>query len=403
MTDPDRLRSTATAAIEQVADRLVDLSLRLHADVELSLQEVKGSALLCDLLEAEGFAVERGLGSLPTAFRATAGTGGGPTIAFLCEYDGLPVYGHSCGHNVVAAAGVGAGIGLRSVIEELGGTVVVLGTPGEEGGNGKHTLRDEGFFADIDAMMLVYPGRDDVPDSRVVTPAVGRIAYFGKAAHGAARPEQGVNALDAMVLAYTAVAALRQQLPSDTRVHGIVTKGGTLPMVVPDHTEATFMVRANSPERVEAILPRVKACFEAAALATGCTLQAEWSPEVGPALLSNKALAAAYGANLAAVDRTPLPRDELSGAWSGDTSAVSWLVPTIQPQVAMTDAPPHSHEFHDASATPAAAKAVHDAAIAMALTGVDLLASPELLRAVAEEHARSVSRHPEGRLAAATA
>jgi amidohydrolase len=384
-------KATVRQTVDDRVERLVDLSLKLHANVEFALQEVQAQAWLCDLLEAEGFAVERGLGSLPTAFRATAGTGSGPTIAFLCEYDGLAPYGHSCGHNVVAAAAVGAGIGLKSVVAQLGGTVVVLGTPGEEGGGGKYILRDEGFFDGIDAMMLVYPGMHDIPDSRVVTAGRGRVEFFGKAAHAAARPELGVNALDAMLVAFTAVNALRQQLPSDTRVHGIITKGGTLGNVIPDHTSATISVRANNPERVAAVLPRVRACFEGAAIATGCRIEHEWSGAARPALLSNRTMAALYGANLGLVGRTPRPRDELSGAWSGDTSAVSWLVPTIQPQVAMTDVPPHSHEFHAASATPAAAKAVRDAAVAMGGTGVDLMASSETLDLVRGEHARSVA------------
>lgn len=392
MSDPDDLKARVRGTIDAACDRLVELSLKLHANVELSFHEVQASGWLCELLEDEGFVVEHGLGSLPTAFRATAGSGSGPRIAFLCEYDGLPGYGHSCGHNVVAAAGAGAGIGLRSVMDELDGTVVVLGTPGEEGGGGKYILRDEGFFEGLDAMMLVYPGMDDIPDSRVVTAARGDISFFGKAAHGAARPELGINALDAMVMGFGAIGALRQQVPSDTRIHGIITKGGTLPMVIPDHTQATVMVRANTPERVEAILPRVQACFEGAATATGCRIEQSWRGPPDRALLSNKTMAAVYGANLPAVGRTPLPRDELSGAWSGDTSAVSWLVPTIQPQVAMTprDVPPHSLEFHEASATPEAARAVHDAAVTMALTAVDLMASPDLLRLVAEEHARSL-------------
>lgn len=393
MSEAEALRATVRETIDKAADRLVDLSLKLHANVEFSLQEVRAKGWICDLLEGEGFEVERGLGSLPTAFRATAGSGTGPCLAFLCEYDGLDPYGHSCGHNVVAAAGAGAGIGLKSVIEQLGGTVVVLGTPGEEGGGGKYILRDEGFFAGIHAMMLVYPGMDDIPDSRVVTSVRGDIEFFGKPAHGGARPELGINALDAMVLGFSAIGALRQQLPSDTRVHGIITKGGTLANVVPDHTRATVMIRANTPERVEAVVPRVKACFDGAAVATGCRIEQEWTRKAGAALLSNKIMAAAYGKNLAAVGRTPLPRDELSGAWSGDTSAVSWLVPTIQPQVAMTarDVPPHSLEFHDASATPEAAVAVHDAAVVMALTGVDLMSSPGLLERVTAEHARSVA------------
>jgi amidohydrolase len=387
------LKATVRQSVDKVTSALVDLSLKLHANVEYALQEFQASRWLCDMLEGAGFAVERGLGSLPTAFRATAGSGTGPRIAFLCEYDGLAPYGHSCGHNVVAAAAVGAGIGLKAVIGDLGGTVIVLGTPGEEGGGGKYILSDEGFFAGIDAMMLVYPGMDDIPDSRVVTSVRGEVQFFGKAAHGGARPELGVNALDAMVLGFSAIGALRQRLPSDTRVHGIITKGGTLPNVVPDHTQAVLAVRANSPERVEAVIPRVKACFDGAATATGCRVEQEWTPRARAALLSNKVMAAVYGENLAAVGRTPLPRDELSGAWSGDTSVVSWLVPTIQPQVAMTarDVPPHSLEFHAASATPEAAAAVHDAAVVMALTAVDLMSSPSLLERMTAEHARSVS------------
>jgi amidohydrolase len=387
------LKATVRESIDKATDRLVDLSLKLHANVEFSLQEVRASTWLCELLEGEGFEVEHGLGSLPTAFRAAASSGTGPRIAFLCEYDGLAPYGHSCGHNVVAAAGAGAGIGLKSVIEDLGGTVVVLGTPGEEGGGGKYILSEEGFFGGIDAMMLVYPGMDDIPDSRVVTSVRGDIQFFGKAAHGGARPELGVNALDAMVLGFTAIGALRQQLPSDTRVHGIITNGGTLPNVVPDHTGATIMVRANTPARAEAVVPRVKACFDGAAVATGCRVEQEWTQKARPALLSNKTMAAVYRENLAAVGRTPLPRDELSGAWSGDTSAVSWLVPTIQPQLAMTarDVPPHSLEFHAASATPEAAAAVHDAAVVMALTAVDLMSSPGVMERVRAEHARAVT------------
>lgn len=393
MTPVAELKAAAQAAVDAVTDQLVALSEQLHGNVETSLEEADACRRLCDLLEAHGFWVERGLGSLPTAFRATTGRGDGPTIAFLAEYDGLPTYGHSCGHNVCAAAAVGAGIGAKAVVDELGGTVVVLGTPGEEGPNGKWTMRDEGFFAGLDAMMLIYPGMDDIPDSRVLTPALGRIQFFGRAAHAAARPELGVNALDAMLIAFNAVNALRQQLPADTRVHGIITKGGTLPMVVPDHTEATFLVRANTPERVEAILPRVQACFDAAALATGCRVEQTWSATVERALLSNNTLAAVYGENLPAVGRTSSPRDELSGAWSADTSAVSWLVPTIEPQVAMTGRgiPPHSHEFHEASVGPQAEKALHDAAVTMALTAVDLLCSPALLESVKQEHAASVA------------
>ena len=240
------LKKRACAAIDAAAPRLIALSANMHREVELAFEEHKAQGWLCAELEAAGFAVERGLGSLATAFRAReTAARPGPTVAFLCEYDGLPVYGQSCGHNVVAAAGVGAAIGLKAVLGETGGRVVCLGTPGEEGGGGKNILHREGFFAGLDAMMLIYPGMDNIAHSRTLGATRAQVAYFGKAAHAAARPELGINALDALVQALSAIGLLRQQLPSEVRIHAIITKGGTLPQVVPDHTTALVTVRAN--------------------------------------------------------------------------------------------------------------------------------------------------------------
>ena len=339
------------------------------------------------LLEDEGFAVERGLGTLPTAFRATAGTGTGPRVAFLCEYDGLPVYGQSCGHNVVAAAGVGAAIGLARVIGGIGGTTIALGTPGEEGGGGKNILKAEGFFDGVDAMMLVYPGFDNIAHSRSLCVTRAQVAYHGKAAHAAARPELGINALDAMLAALNGIAALRQQLPSEVRVHAIITKGGTLPQVIPDHTTAVVTVRANEPETLKRVIPRIDACLQAGATMTGARLERQWRDKPGRELLSNLAMAGSFDRNLRALGRQTRARDELSGAWSGDTGNVSWSVPTIQPQMAMTarDVPPHSHEFHAASIGPAAEACILDSAKAMAMTAIDLVTDAELMHKVRAE------------------
>ncbi|MGZ3339174.1 MAG: peptidase dimerization domain-containing protein, partial [Reyranella sp.] len=246
MSGTSEIKAAARRAIDAAAPVLFDISARMHAEVELAFEEAKAQAWQCAALGNAGFTVEEGLGSLKTAFRATVKSGKpGPRVAFLCEYDGLPVYGQSCGHNVVAAAGVGAAIGLAKVIGRIGGDVVALGTPGEEGGGGKNILHREGFFDGIDAMMLVYPGMDNIAHSRTVGATRAQVAYFGKAAHAAARPELGINALDALLLAFNGISALRQQLPSDVRVHSIITKGGTLPQVVPDHTTALLTVRAN--------------------------------------------------------------------------------------------------------------------------------------------------------------
>lgn len=392
MTDATLLKDAARQAIDEAAPTLFDLSARMHAEVELAFEEVKAQAWLGGALRHAGLSVEQGLGSLRTAFRATAASDRpGPRIAFLCEYDGLPVYGQSCGHNVVAAAGVGAAIGLAKVIDRLGGTAIALGTPGEEGGGGKNILHREGFFDGIDAMMLIYPGMDNIAHSRTVRATRVQVAYFGKAAHAAARPELGVNALDAMLLAFNGIGALRQQLPSEVRVHGIITKGGTLPQVIPDHTTAVLTVRANDAATLDKVIPRIDACLAGAAQMTGARLERTWPKTPGRELLSNFALAQSFERNLHALGRPTRPRDELSGAWSGDTGNVSWFVPTIQPQMAMTgrDVPPHSHEFHAASIGPAAEACILDSAKAMAMTAIDLLADKDLLAQVKAEFAQT--------------
>ncbi|MBV8187569.1 MAG: amidohydrolase [Alphaproteobacteria bacterium] len=385
----DALKQKASAAIDAASPRLLELSSRMHGEVELAFEEHKAQAWQCALLRDAGFPVEAGLGSLKTAFRARlASQRSGPCIAFLCEYDGLPVYGQSCGHNVVAAAGVGAAIGLGAVIEQTGGAVVCLGTPGEEGGGGKNILHREGFFAGIDAMMLIYPGMDNIAHSRALGATRAQVAYFGKAAHAAARPELGINALDAMLLAFNGIAALRQQLPSEVRVHGIITKGGTLPQVIPDHTTAVITVRANDHATLQRAITRIDACLQAGAEMTGARLERTWR-EPGRGLLSNIAMAQAFERNLQALGRKTRPRDELSGAWSGDTGNISWFVPTIQPQIAMTahDVPPHSHEFHAASAGPAAEACILDSAKAMAKTAIDLMTDDALMTAVRADYA----------------
>jgi amidohydrolase len=392
MTEASILKDRVRQAIDSASAILFDISNKMHAEVELSFEEVKAQAWQCAALEAAGFKVERGLGSLKTAFRATMSSGKpGPRVAFLCEYDGLPVYGQSCGHNVVAAAGVGAAIGVAKVIKEIGGEVIALGTPGEEGGGGKNIMHREGFFAGIDAMMLVYPGMDNIAHSRTVGATRVQVEYFGKAAHAAARPELGINALDALLLAFNGISALRQQLPSDVRVHSIVTKGGTLPQVVPDHTAAMLTVRANDAETLAKVIPRIDACLTGAAQMTGARLERKWPETPGRALLSNLALAQRFERNLLALGRATRPRDELSGAWSGDTGNVSWFVPTIQPQMAMTgrDIPPHSHEFHAASIGPMAEACILDSAKAMAMTAIDLMCDDAFLRETKAEFAAS--------------
>ena len=381
-------KAVAQAAIDAAAPTLFKASENIHENVELFFQEFKAQRWLCDVLKGAGFAVEEGLGSLKTAFRGTIKSDKpGPTIAFLSEFDGLPVYGHSCGHNVGGPASVGAAIGLASVIKEIGGTVISLGTPGEEGGGGKNILYKEGFFEGVDAMMLIYPGRDNIAHSRALTATGVSVEYFGQAAHGAARPELGINALDAMMLAFNGIAFLRQQIPSDVRIHYVITKGGERANIIPDHTSARLTIRANENATLDKIVPRVDACFVGAQMMTGTRLERQWREGRNRPLLSNFAMAQICDRNMKDMGLPTRPRDELSGAWGGDTSNVSWFVPTIQPQIAMTEVPPHSHEFHNASVGPAAQAALINAAKALAMTGIDLITSKEMMQAVKAEFA----------------
>ena len=384
------LKKSACDAIDAASATLFGISAKMHAETELSFEEVKAQAWQCAALRAAGFAVEEGLGSLKTAFRATVeSTKPGPRIAFLCEYDGLPVYGQSCGHNVVAAAGVGAAIGLAKVIGAIGGTVIALGTPGEEGGGGKNIMHREGFFEGIDAMMLVYPGLDNIAHSRSLCVTRVQVDYHGKAAHAAARPELGINALDALLLAINGISALRQQLPvRRARAHHHHQGRDPAAGRARSHHGGAHRPRQQS-RHPNAVIPRIDACLQGAAQMTGARLERTWRDKPGRELLSNFAMAESFDRNLKALGRTTRPRDELSGAWSGDTGNVSWFVPTIQPQMAMTarDVPPHSHEFHAASIGPAADACILDSAKAMAMTAIDLVTDAALLQKVRAEFA----------------
>jgi amidohydrolase len=375
-------------AVHAVSDELWDLNVFMHDHVETAFEEHAAAAAVTGLLERHGFEVQRGLVGYDTAFRGTIGPAKpSATIAFVCEYDGLPPYGQSCGHNVATAASVGAGIAIGSLATRLGVRVQVIGTPGEEGGGGKYRMADEGVFDGVDAAMLVYPGMYDIGASRSLAARAVRVEFTGKAAHASAHPELGVNALDAMVAGFTSLGLLRQQLPSEVRVHGIITNGGTLPMVVPDHTSATLIVRAGSAAVTDATVARVSACFEAAAVATGATVRVTPADTMSEPLLPNLALAGAFDDAMRSIGREPRDTDILGGAWSGDSGYLSHVVPLIQPQVRLTDEtiPPHSLEFHQATVGPSARETIVAAAQGMALTGLKLATDPALLHRVREE------------------
>ncbi|HEV8423646.1 MAG TPA: M20 family metallopeptidase [Actinomycetes bacterium] len=364
-------KEAARERVEQARDALVGLSHRIHANPELGFEEERACGWLCDLLDGAGMEVERGVGELPTAFAARAGSG--PLHVVVCaEYDALPAVGHACGHNLIAAMAAGAGIALARVADEVGLRVTVLGTPAEEGGGGKILLLRRGAFDGAHAAMMVHPSPYEAAEMPIIAVTQFQATYTGKEAHASAYPYLGVNAADALVVAQTAIGLLRQHLRPGDRVHGIVTRGGDAPNVIPAHTAATWMVRAETLDQLEEVRTKVARCFEAGALATGAALELSDDHEPYSEMRHDHDLAALYRRNAEAIGRSFPERTE-RGAGSTDMGNVSLAMPSIHPTIGIDALPAVNHqpEFTAKCVTPAADQAVVDGAVAMAWTAID--------------------------------
>ena len=372
---------------DEVRDDVFRLSEFIHEHVEKSSEEFECSRAITQVLRRYRFDVIEGVGGLETAFLGSSGDSSAGTVAFLCEYDGLPPYGQSCGHNVGAAASVAAALCLSPVLDQLNVQVKVVGTPAEEGIRGKHVLADAGVFEGVDLAMLIYPGMFDIAASRTLAAHALIFEVEGKAAHAAAHPELGINALDAILGGFNGLSYLRQFLHPQVRVHGIVQDGGRFANIVPDHAQAKVVVRAPNREVLEAAKKRVIACFEAGALSSGASLTVDESAAVSLPLMPNPSLERAFARSLSSTGRTVEDTDPLTGAWSTDAGYLSRFVPLIQPQIQMTDrsVSPHSREFHDASIGGAAEKCITDAAMALALTAIDYGLDESLQRQIRED------------------
>jgi amidohydrolase len=331
----DELKERLCRKVDADRAALIGLGDRIHAHPELRFEEHRAATWLAEYLEGAGFEVERAAYGMPTAFAARAGRGR-PSVAILCEYDALPGLGHACGHNLIAAAGAGAGGALATVIDEIEGSVVVLGTPAEEGGGGKILMARQGAFNEVDAAMMIHPAGMDLVSMHVLAISVLEVEYLGRPAHAAAAPHCGVNALDGLVTAYTAIAQLRQHIRSDERIHGIITDGGQAPNIVPERAAGLFFVRAATERRLERLKQRVEACFQAGASASGAEVSVRKVGEDYADLLSNSPLASAYGSNLARVGRTVMPEVPSMNTGSTDMGNVSKLVPTVHPMIAVS-------------------------------------------------------------------
>ena len=368
-------KTAAHARLDAVRPHLIALSHRIHAHPEIGFEEERASTWLAETLTDAGFAVTPGICDLSTAFMARAGSG--PLHLAICaEYDCLPGIGHACGHNIIAAMAAGAGIAAAEVADDVGLTVHVIGTPAEEmGGGGKILLLERGAFAGMHAAMMVHPSPTDNVTPVSLANSYFEVRYTGKEAHAAAFPERGINAADALTIAQVALGLLRQHIRVTDRIHGIITKGGDAPNIIPAHTAAKYAVRAQTVDDLEAIRTKVLRCFEAGAVATGATLDIGGQRHPYAQLRHDPDIAAAYRRNAEALGRVfPDPTAPSRPGGSTDMGNVSLALPSIHPMIGIDSLPATNHqpEFAAHCVTPGADQALVHGALAMAWTAIDL-------------------------------
>lgn len=373
--------------IQSLKAQLWEISDYICNNPELGNQEYKAAERLTTFLRDKGFAVETGIVGRPTAFRAVRNSGKpGPSVAFLCEYDALPEIGHGCGHNIIGTIGIGAAAGLGSVLDKTGGRIVVLGTPAEETSGAKVDMAEQGVFADIDAAMMLHPDdRTSESGSSLALDAI-QFEFKGKASHAASAPHEGINALDAVILTFNGVNALRQHVTPDVRIHGVITEGGKAANIVPDRAVAQFYVRAGQRSYLMELTERVKNIARGAALMTGASLEISNYETSYDNMNTNQNLSKAFNENLrlVGIDEIDPPRGSFG---SLDMGNVSYVVPAVHPCISISDQKlvGHTAEFRNATLTEKAHDSIIKGACALALTGYDILTDKELLESVKAE------------------
>jgi amidohydrolase len=375
-------KTRLAAAVDAARDEILDLSHRIHADPETAFEEHHAAAAVAEVLTRHGYEVELPAGTLATAIRAVrrGGRGDGPRIGILAEYDALPGLGHGCGHNTMAASGVGAAIALASMADELPGEIVFLGTPAEERGSGKQIMIDDGLMAGLDAALMYHPCDRNHVESWPLASEDVDVVFHGLQAHASSDPWKGRNALDAMILLFSSVGLWRQQLRPTSRVHGIIREGGTAANIIPERTTAWFMIRSDDESYYESMRDRFRALCDAAAIATGTTVEVTFSGRAST-MNNNPVLAERFRANMAAYGIADQGDDENAG--STDMANVSWVCPTIHPDLAIAPdgTPGHSILFREAAVGPQGDETTLLAATLVAQTAYELFADPELVAA----------------------
>ncbi len=380
-------RPELAALKRAVAAEIVAMADDIHAHPELKFEERYAAKLLSDALEAGGLQVDRGTAGMETAFRAQTCSGhGGATVAILGEYDALAGLGHACGHNIMGTAAVGAGLALHKVMTGaaakaagLNGRLLILGTPAEEGGGGKVIMLREGVFEGVDAALIVHPGNANRAHAESIASYGVYVRFRGRPAHAAASPHEGINALDALVMTYNAVAVLRQQLKTDVRIHGIITKGGDAPNIIPEFVEGLFIVRSAEKAYHQEVIAKFKDCARGAAMQTGTTVEFQDMGIPYDPMKSNTVLEDLYRRNMTGIGLQE-PAEPRKGAGSTDMGNVSQTLPAIHPSIAIGPETlvGHTQEMCEASRSEEGHQAVLNAAKCMAMTALDLFMCPEL-------------------------
>ena len=385
-----QLKDEISTRIDALRPALERIGRDIHANPEIGYEERQAVGWLTALLREHSFEVEVGVANTPTAFVATRRNGTGPSIAFLSEYDALRGLGHGCGHNLIATASVGAGIALADALDRFPGRIQVIGTPAEEGGGGKIRLIRGGLFQEVDAAMMFHPDTRTQVLHWALAVTHMHFEFIGRAAHASGDPEKGINALDAFVLAYNGISMLRQHIKEGARLHGFLKEGGTAPNIVPERTSGEFLVRARDEAYMQELVQKVKNIFQAAALATGCSVKLTFDEDAYSDLRNNSVLAALFEDNLRRLGIDPVEPVPWENAGSTDMGNVTHVVPGLHPTLAIApaDVPGHSQAFLEASGSLRGYQAMVDAAKALAMTGADLLADPSLVEKAKAEFRR---------------
>ncbi len=380
-------RERVCSLVDERATELREFATWLHRHPELSFEESQAMQLLGRHLEAEGFAVEYGVGSLPTALRAQyASSGKGPCIALMAEYDALPGLGHACGHNLIAGIALGAALALARLKPSPPGSLIVLGTPAEENGGGKIDMIKDGVFDNVDVALMVHPGNADKGTPHLTSVAPIEIDFHGKAAHAAVSADQGRSALMAMIQMFNLVEGVRSQMPQEAVVHGIITHGGDRTNIIPEFAQCRFTIRAYTAKLRDELVEMVKRCAQASAQAMGCTVETRLFSKIYEATRVNNTLSRLYLDALTELGRE-VNRDDTWGRGTSDASNVSQVVPTLQGTIAIggKQLKAHTTEFASAAASEEGFEGMVTAAKAIALTALDIFERPGLYESVVSE------------------